>query len=1157
MNNKVIFGVVLCVTIMCVSICTTVIVLSKGREMTPSRQVTNGDENLRISELLLEQEKERRLRLEEENKNLREKREYEKAHLKMEETRLLMERQEGERLAREDAERKKREAEELARRKKIEEEQRRQKEIEEAKKRDEEARHTMAYVNYINSVIETIRTYNNVIVLREEYDAINNNLNIDSLIQADEGVKASIKGITDELEKLRIGDKEYKRFKDSITYRKAKAKRSAWLNFTGKAADSVFDAMGNAVQDASNVSISDLSGAAPPEVVAAKKIAEISKNLISGLKRIVSAGITSYGEYKEAIDNIKDENERRRWQLNDEKLKRLHELNKEMLDKQYAWAEKYKKSEKYSDKFRITPKEIGTFQEVLKETAGTDGLTKDTYKVLLDWKERFPGYSRYWYYLAMSAVEAGEAKVALEACAKYEETNCGLFRDDKYTAGVAMAKVSALVMENQIQTNEIQRCLSIVKNKNWTLDDVDARYFCASIYAFVLNDRVSASRVLGATISRLKGKADTDLREYCDLFTPTESKIVSEDKTPYFFDLAKCRALQAQIDMAQLKKVPVDKLREICSRESTSALEKLYYVGKLRIMDLWEPAWEEIRGVNVQYCGVNNADSGFYVHLPISWMILGEVNPTIEFVSLWGEKECIKDQYGNRTLMEDRGCRYVRMYFPCPRAKLPSVDRIVLNIDHVSWPVEIEYSPASERWCDDERCWKDYQRNIFSAVKPGDACLLRPTRLISFMNDRSIAQPLFSIQKELEEKFGDKQVIPLENSSDEWEFRMPSKDVLPLDKGCLESLDFSEFEKKRFIAADLKNESKMYQDVDLGVALYDDRGLLVLSFEKTIRLPPESKGKAWLRRGGVMKHTFDSIKPVKGVVYCYAYNPNDSCSERYKIYYDQAYQMGMAIIRNGFYETIRSNGRYKGYYSDEKLLGSYKYDDENSMIIFKKGLMWQCGKYEGGKPWVHIGGFTVKDGLVYIISDDQEQEGQPVMNDWNNAVKVCDILKAAHLAITPVKNIPVDAITSVPVSAKVQEYPNQIKLIKEEFANARWVRDLNQQIYIMDVQAAIGNETEFCTLINRVNKEWGDDIRMDDVVVGILEGGYNGVLITSANFYSVGCGSGNVKIPLEDIKRVDWERAYAGSIFINDYALKFLVDHRKPFVELFKSLLSL
>ena len=91
MNNKVLLGIVLCLTIICVSICSTIVMLSKGKNDISTQQNVNGVENLKISELLVEQEKERRLRLEQENKNLHEKLEYEKAKLKSEEAKKYQE----------------------------------------------------------------------------------------------------------------------------------------------------------------------------------------------------------------------------------------------------------------------------------------------------------------------------------------------------------------------------------------------------------------------------------------------------------------------------------------------------------------------------------------------------------------------------------------------------------------------------------------------------------------------------------------------------------------------------------------------------------------------------------------------------------------------------------------------------------------------------------------------------------------------------------------------------------------------------------------------------------------------------------------------------------------------------------------------------------
>ena len=128
--------------------------------------------------------------------------------------------------------------------------------------------------------------------------------------------------------------------------------------------------------------------------------------------------------------------------------------------------------------------------------------------------------------------------------------------------------------------------------------------------------------------------------------------------------------------------------------------------------------------------------------------------------------------------------------------------------------------------------------------------------------------------------------------------------------------------------------------------------------------------------------------------------------------------------------------------------------------------------------------------------------------------------------------------------------------IKTAFKDAQWVKLNSHKIYIDGFQEGCG---KLLPIINIMNEYYDLDQAMlvEDIVVGIIESDRKGVLITETDFYFIESGKKWVKIPLKDIKSVDWERRTNGNIFINDNALSFLVDYRKPFVDLFRMALGL
>jgi hypothetical protein len=202
------------------------------------------------------------------------------------------------------------------------------------------------------------------------------------------------------------------------------------------------------------------------------------------------------------------------------------------------------------------------------------------------------------------------------------------------------------------------------------------------------------------------------------------------------------------------------------------------------------------------------------------------------------------------------------------------------------------------------------------------------------MGNTSIAQPFETesqVELSLKDAFGEKKVIPNGSSNNEWRFRIPTEDILSIGGGFIESLDFSKFESNKFLAANIKNDTKKYQVIELGVVLQDAKGVILIAFETRTELSPNESKKVWLSRGSLPKHSIEGLKPMQGIVYCNNQEPNSKESERYLRLWEHTYQLGMAIVQNGFFETIKSGGRYKGYYYRDagygtKLLGVFDLD---------------------------------------------------------------------------------------------------------------------------------------------------------------------------------------------------------------------------------------
>jgi len=210
--------------------------------------------------------------------------------------------------------------------------------------------------------LSQIVDYQNLEVLKMEYDSILNNLNLETVVK-DEALLKALQAIMDACHFyiLHAKDKEI-----------LKKKQQARLK----------GALGNAIGSGNVIAI---FGSGNPWAIAAGAAAMIGVAAVN---------------YKSQRDKAKLENEIDEWQLERSALEQLHNLRRTLFETAWHFAEKYN----YPDSYRLTEKQISVYNDIIKNP---DPQTR--YESLWLIRDNFKAYPMFWYYLGRAALETSDA----------------------------------------------------------------------------------------------------------------------------------------------------------------------------------------------------------------------------------------------------------------------------------------------------------------------------------------------------------------------------------------------------------------------------------------------------------------------------------------------------------------------------------------------------------------------------------------------------------------------------------------------------------------------------------------------------------------------------------------------------------------------------
>ena len=270
---------------------------------------------------------------------------------------------------------------------------------------------TIAQINHINWVVNVIKTYNNAMILEEEYEKISyGNLDLNRI--PDEETLDRITKTLDTLHSLRKDEREMKHWSDKFKDDRMRKMREYDLN-TAKRVCGLFR-----------------------KGIFGLMTGEIGMVLQTAFD-IGHGALSLQYDYDDFVHGFDQAMQDRIFAFDSQKLDLLHKQNKELLDDQWRLVRKYRLNDKTT---RVTDTDIKALLTILK-----DGNASRIYTRLAPMKGRYSLFPEYWYYLSCAAMEAGHFKEGREACDTFFKVNRSIFRNDPMASTVALNK--ALMLE--------------------------------------------------------------------------------------------------------------------------------------------------------------------------------------------------------------------------------------------------------------------------------------------------------------------------------------------------------------------------------------------------------------------------------------------------------------------------------------------------------------------------------------------------------------------------------------------------------------------------------------------------------------------------------------------------------------------------------------
>jgi len=348
----------------------------------------------------------------------------------------------------------------------------------EAKSRDQDS---ILIINYLTASLVKISTYNDRLMLDQEYNNIINNINLRRI--HDEEAINQIKQMMEVITQLKINETD--------------------REFIRKTYD---DNIKNAMYEA--FSSTKSTGSDP---------------LTWALNALSSAGTVSL-QYKNIVAKYRLKMGEKNWGLKKSDIKKLDELRRTFIGS--LW--KILNRRKIDDKKRLTESQVKHYIEATKDENG-----ERRYRKLRRMERDFSLYPPYWYNRGFTAARLGKEADAIKSFEAYEGIARGILRNDPMLASVLMNHIGLISIDSQKP-----KVISFLRTINDESPlDPQGNIYTAIVYSRIgmiseAHERLQVNidnGFLFSTSMRIKGMLTRNMKKGGDLESLLE-KMIKDDR---------------------------------------------------------------------------------------------------------------------------------------------------------------------------------------------------------------------------------------------------------------------------------------------------------------------------------------------------------------------------------------------------------------------------------------------------------------------------------------------------------------------------------------------------------------------------------------------------------------------------------------------------
>jgi tetratricopeptide (TPR) repeat protein len=275
-------------------------------------------------------------------------------------------------------------------------------------------------LNLIAVSLTHILTYNDKVVLDQEYNTIINNLNLGNIPDAD--IIVLLQELMDLLTNSKIQDHERE-------YLLTRFDKNVQTELKNRMRSRIFDT-------------------------------DLVLNPYAGILKSVLYTGSFYFNYRSQMDSYAKEKEEGKWEIEAKTMQGFNNFYKKLL--KYSWD--LMRRYDLPDEWRLNEKQLRDYTDILKEPD-----LERRYRKLERIESSFKKFPPYWYYRGQAAQEIGNNEEAMDCFNQFQQINQKILRKDPYAASVAMCKtmLKAEQSDPAVLKSDLELILANSEDADW------------------------------------------------------------------------------------------------------------------------------------------------------------------------------------------------------------------------------------------------------------------------------------------------------------------------------------------------------------------------------------------------------------------------------------------------------------------------------------------------------------------------------------------------------------------------------------------------------------------------------------------------------------------------------------------------------------------